>query len=61
MRGSRRQTSSGSRSSVASSITRHSSRAHSSRPRLAQPALQLVGERVEVLDVLAGVAELLRA
>ena len=32
-RGSRRQTSPGSRSSVASAIARHSSRAHSSRPR----------------------------
>ena len=58
-RGSRRQTSSGSRSSVASAIARHSSRAHSSRPRPSSRAGDLVGQRQQVLDVAARVAELL--
>ena len=58
-RGSRRQTSSGSRSSVASAIATHSSRAHSSRPRSTSRALDVVGQRQQVLDVAARVADLL--
>ena len=58
-RGSRRQTSSGSRSSVASAIATHSSRAHSSRPRSISRRLDVVGQRHQVLDVAARVAQLL--
>ena len=59
IRGSRRQASSGSRSSVAVGDREALLARPLEPPALAQPALQLVGERQQVLDVLARVAELL--
>ena len=58
-RGRRSQAVSGSRSSVADSSRRHSSRAQSSRPLSREAALQLVGQLEQVRDVLGGVAQLL--